>query len=436
VPVRSQQGGRLTLAAATTYDIPKGYGYFLQNHPAALDRDGEWFYDSASRSITVLLPDSTPAAHRFAVSVTTALLTVTRGQGIEIRDLRLEGANRANLEISQASRVTVAGIESVRAGDIGLRCTGCRDLTVEDNLIDGALNHGLDVYNCTACAVRRNRILNTATIAGMERSGNSQYNGVRFGGADAVFEENTVRRTGYLGVDVRGGARIVHNDVSEFNLVKTDGGGIYTWGNRDVDVIGNYVHDGVGSKSAVPWNSPATHGIYIDDQCENVTVEGNTVTRIASLGVYLHNTRDVRVERNTVVGAGDAQIGFVDDNLGGYEVTNTSVRGNLFVATAPGALLARANTSGGAGFFTNIGTMAANRYCAPFGEPVFSSSATGVLFLGQWQRLVATDGDAQLCPQRYPASVVKSVAGADRVRNGRFDRDLSGTPTTATSARS
>ena len=106
------------------------------------------------------------------------------------------GARRANLEITDSGPVIVQGIASLQAGDVGLRCLNCRDLLIDGSVIDGALNHGLDIYNCTRCLVENNRVANTGLIAGMGRSGNGQYNGVRFGGFNAVFRRNEVIETG------------------------------------------------------------------------------------------------------------------------------------------------------------------------------------------------------------------------------------------------
>lgn len=428
LPVARHQGPTLSFSAAATYDIPKGYGYFLQNHPAALDRDGEWVFDPATRSVTIFLENSTPASHQFAATVTDTLLAVSNCQGVEISDLRLSGARRANLDIQQSSRVSIRWIESLLAGDIGLRCTNCRDLLIEDSLIDEALNHGLDVFNCTDCLVQRNRIENIATIAGMGRSGNGQYNGVRFGGVNAVFRRNVVRRTGYLGIDVRGGARIEENFVSAANVVKTDGGGIYTWGNRGVDIIRNLVTNSYGSKAGVPWNNPATHGIYIDDQCEDMRVTDNTVVSVASHGVYLHNTKAIAVERNTIIDAGEAQIAFIDDHLGANTVSETTVRDNLFLSRLQGSLLARASTNSGPAFFPAIGVMSGNRYCLPFAEPVFYATMPGLqsrLFFDQWRNLTASDSDSEICPQRYPPYQVTGTTGTNRVANSTFDANIS-----------
>ena len=57
LPIASFAGGVLRFASPATYDLRPGYGYFIQNHPAALDRDGEWTFDAATRAVTVFLAE-------------------------------------------------------------------------------------------------------------------------------------------------------------------------------------------------------------------------------------------------------------------------------------------------------------------------------------------------------------------------------------------
>ncbi len=426
LPVISHRGAILTFGRPATYSIPEGFGYFLQNHLAALDQDGEWTFDPATRAVTVFLTSTTPADHQFAVSVTDRLLHLTRCEGIEINDIQLTGSSISNVEIRNSSRIQISNVFSGQAGELGIGCIKCRDFQMRDSEIEGALNTGLDVYECSNCLVERNRIRNIATFAGMGRSGDAQYNGVNFGGRNAILSRNQVSRTGYLGIDVRGSAEIIQNLVSDFNLVKTDGAGIYMWRNRDVRITGNLVRNGIGARGGVPWTQPATHGIYIDDQTEDVRIAGNSVLNVEGHGIFLHNTRGVRIDGNTVVDAGQAQVFYDDSASGGFQVTATTVRDNVFVGLRPGALQSGARSIASPEFYRSLGWMSGNVYCSPFGEAIFGSSLPEQprMLLESWRRLVGTDGDARTCETRFQLYPVARVTGPDRVANGRFDTDL------------
>ena len=64
---------------------------------------------------------------------------------------------------------------------------------------------------------------------------------------------------------------------------------------------------------------------------------------------------------------------FIDDNLGGYEVTpDGRCATNIFVSAVPGSLLRAREHSRRRGASTSpIGEMSGNVYCAPFGDAVF-----------------------------------------------------------------
>jgi hypothetical protein len=44
LPVAARSGGTLSFGAPSSYPLQPGYGYFVQNHPGALDQPGEWVY--------------------------------------------------------------------------------------------------------------------------------------------------------------------------------------------------------------------------------------------------------------------------------------------------------------------------------------------------------------------------------------------------------
>ena len=102
-------------------------------------------------------------------------------------------------------------------------------LDMNGGAISDGLNHGLRVESCAGCRVHHSSVERIALLAGMGKNDNGNYNGVKFGGAGAVLEYNRISQTGYLGLDIRGPATVRHNLIDGFNLVKTDGAGIYTW---------------------------------------------------------------------------------------------------------------------------------------------------------------------------------------------------------------
>lgn len=429
LPIVGQQGGTLTLGADSSYPIIPGFGYFIQNHPAALDRHGEWLYDPATRQVTIRL-DTPPASHQIAVSAVADLLNIHDSSHLQLHDLQIQGADAVNLSVRRSQELTIARVVSADAGDQGVELIESQRVALRDSSIRDALNHGLRAVDCADCIVEGNLITRVALLAGMGQGGDGQYNAVQFGGPRAIFQRNQVREAGYLGVDVRGPALVRHNLIAGFNRVKIDGGGIYTYQNRDVQIVENIVLDGRGSPAGTPWAGAATHGIYIDDNSEQVEVRGNTIARVNSGGIYLHNTRAVTVTDNTILAADEAGIILSDDDLGSYAVEQSLISGNLVVADA--APVISATTNGGPGFFAALGTIDGNRYCAPFADPWVAhgyqglSPGAGRLSLSAWSAAYGHDGASPRCAYRSPTMQVSAERGASLVGNGGFDRTIEG----------
>lgn len=430
LPITSQVNGTLTFGASASYNnIQPGYGYFIQNHVAAMDRQGEWVYQPASKTIW-LYSTRDPNTSRVEVPTIETLIGIGAANFVTVQDLTLRGANNRNLNAETCGDVTVSGVISVQAGNAGLRFTNCRNLRVTQSQVQQALNLGLEVNDCTSCRADRNIISDIATVAGMGQSYDGNYLGVRFGGLGSVFEYNRVDNVGYLGVDIRGPALVRNNHVTRFNQVKVDGAGIYTWGNSDVRILDNIVTDGRGSTAGIPWEHPATHGIYIDDDSERIEVRGNTIARTGESGIYLHNTRAITVEGNTIVAADVRQLLLTDDDLGAFGVTASVIRNNRFVATTPTAEVVWAGSGQTDGFFSQLGQMDGNVYCNLFGPAVFERYTPSVvpgeelLSLVAWRNAYGLDAASLECGQRVPEYSNPTAQGANLITNGTFESTI------------
>jgi len=97
-PISEQQGGTLSLGAArddTNYEFEVGYGYFIQNHRDALDRDGEWVYDAANQTITLYL-SSDPNQHQIETTRTEKVVSLSNLFHVELRDLVIQGGREVS----------------------------------------------------------------------------------------------------------------------------------------------------------------------------------------------------------------------------------------------------------------------------------------------------------------------------------------------------
>jgi parallel beta-helix repeat protein len=425
LPVRSYSAGRFSLAQDSSYPLEVGYGYFLQNHPAALDTQGEWIWNAASRTITMYSATS-PATTVVEVSARDTVIDVNGASDIAVEKLTVVGGRVANVRAAGCSRVAVREVTSAATAGTGIALTDCATSAVYASQIVDAADKGLQAFNCANCLMVANTIRNTATLAGMGLGGDGHYLGAELKGPQLVFAYNQVVGVGYIGVDLRGGVTATRNVVRDFNRVKIDGGGIYAYNAADLTVTDNYIADAPGSTAGTPWSGVGTQGIYVDDDSERVNVANNTIANVGASGVYLHNTRNVVVSQNTVVGAGEQSLEIVDDDLGSFDNTNLQIVDNQFVTTNPTALAMSVRTTRtppNITFLAQLGTLDRNRYCDAFDDATIeiqTPSIDTVGSLADWQAASSEDAASTTCEIGRPPFLVSGTPGPELVGNGTF----------------
>jgi Right handed beta helix region len=428
-PIVAQSGGTLTMGAPTSYDIAEGYGYFIQDHPSALDRDGEWTYNPATKTIT-LFSAANPTPRVARTTNADVVLSINGASNVTVKDLAFRGGASGNIAADECANIVLDKIISGHTGGTGIRLTDCRDSTIRVGQVNDAQDLGVDAQYCTNCRVLNTSIERIAIWPGMGLGGDGHYLGARIGGPNGLFEGNTVNGIGYIGVDIRGTATVRRNTVRDFNRVKVDGGGIYTYENADTTITDNIVSDAPGSTAGIPWTNRATHGIYIDDNSQRVVVSGNTVARVGGAGVLLHNANNVSVTENTLVGTGEPGLLLADDDLGSFSVTGLTIQNNTVVSDAPGMHVFEATTRTAVpntGFLANLGQVNNNRYCGVFENASFRVVDTTrdlITDLAGWQAATGKDAASTVCNGRNAAFVVSAEVGPQRVANGTFSSNI------------
>jgi parallel beta-helix repeat protein len=429
LPIQSHMNGTLTFNIDTPGgDIRAGYGYFIQNHIAALDQQGEWVYNPSTSKVTIYSTND-PNASLVQISTPDTLWELRNTQNIILRDLTLQGGDEMNLYIVNCTNVKVEALTIVNGGAEGVKVINCTNLEFSNSTIQHMLNQGFRTTACINCLVHHNSIEDIALFAGMGKSGNLQYGAVIFNGTDSIFEYNRVNRIGFGAVRVEGRNEIRYNYISYFNMVKTDSGGIFCWHNEGSKIIGNIILYGFGDTVAIPWDSEGTHGIYIDDNSSNIEIRDNTIGYMSNSGIFLHNARNNTVVNNTVFAVGDHQMLYIDDDLGDFVVEQNTVNNNIMFGVGAESQAAYFSSSLlGEEYLDRIGTIDRNIICNPFYQNVVGTmylvngSRRGqVRSLPEWQSLSGYDTRSQTCPVTYPTHTVNEVLSENRVTNSTFE---------------
>ena len=337
-----------------------GWGYFLQNHLATVDQDGEWYFDASTNRVYLYSAESPPTEIEGSV----ILDTVTGHHGGVMIGKGAEYVTLENLEISRwfdhgvsgagsmsqdvyhhitFRNNTIADVDSsgVRLstwvwsasnGRDGLR--GGRSMVFDGNKIEGANHFGITGY-FSQSTFDDNDIRNIGLIANLGKSGmgcgvtgascTENGDGLRIrkylvedSGHNNAVRYNRIRRTGYNGLDVFGPDTTV-----EFNLFeepcysKGDCGGVRTFGNdslvntevHDILLRSNIVVDSIGNVDGVKsaYRELFGMGLYIDHFSRDVTTVDNTVINATITGILYQNSTG-SITGNTVYNAASGSM--------------------------------------------------------------------------------------------------------------------------------
>src|SRR5213078_546067 len=186
-----------------------------------------------------------------------------------------------------------------------------------------------------------NTIQNTGTVPGMGKSSDGNYIGIYNVGNNSVIQNNTITNSGYIGIDFRGSAiQVLNNVVDGFCQVKDDGAGIYTFSGGVQTytlrtVSGNTVKNGGGASAGTNTTNSDAFVIYMDNNASEVTVTNNYIQDCGSAGIFLHGNHNLTITKNVVYNVvqreGYGQILVITDASFGL-MRNVVVTGNHFIS--------------------------------------------------------------------------------------------------------
>ncbi|HEY3369787.1 MAG TPA: right-handed parallel beta-helix repeat-containing protein [Prolixibacteraceae bacterium] len=380
--------------AGTGYELIDGFGYFIQDDPRTLDQEGEWCYNPTIKKFS-LFSEMDPNTQVTSAAKLDYIIKMSGVSYITIENLHLTGSVKTTLVIDNCKWLTIRSNELNYSGENAAYFNGTNNVIFESNLINHTNNNALKQNGGKNFIIRNNTIKNTALIAGMGLGNNGQYNALTLtGSTNLLVEYNTVDSVGYIGIDYRGDTITIKNNVvSNFCMTKDDGGGIYTYGDRNSHykkLIGNIVFNAIGAPEGTGGNQVAAEGIYVDDSSVNVDVFGNTVFDCVSNGFFIHNANRINLQSNVIYG-NDNQILMKHDSGGASgAISNCLVDSNIFVARKVDQLVASFETS--YNDLSGMGIFDQNSYCRPFDDDltihtkyVIGAQVNATISLDDWR---------------------------------------------------
>ena len=361
-----------------------GWGYFLNNHRATLDQDGEWYYNATTRQVflystsgtpsniegSVIQEDATTLRHgglMLSNGAATAYVIVdnleiknwfNHGIGtpggmngdiyhhLTVRNVTIKDVDNAGVNLSSWLERPSNGRKGLRGGD---------HLIFTDNVIDGANAFGLTGY-FTASTFEGNTIKNIALIKNLGKSGMScgltssecTENGdgfrirlydVRDSGYGNTLRYNRFEKIGYNGVDVFGpDTTLEKNFITQACYTKADCGGVRTFGDTslaattvyNIHLLDNIIVDIPGNVDGChPSRAAFGMGLYIDNYSRDVETRGNTVISTTITGI-LYQRSTGQIVGNTVFDASTGTEYSAHISLGGDETRATITNNALY----------------------------------------------------------------------------------------------------------
>ena len=427
-PITNQAGNTLMLNNTSDYDLNDGWGYFIQNHPATLDQTGEWYYNPSDKTIRLYDNQNDPNSQLITATAFEAGIDLMNSSYITVRNLKITETLTAGVSSKSGSNLSFSGNDITNSGYDGFILSGTGNtILAENNLIEDANNTGLLIEVYQNFTFRENTVRRIGLLPGRGTNGDGGYVGLQCrSNANALIENNVLESIGYNGISVASNTTVRYNQVFNFCLTKSDGGGIYSWnGNHSspggIHILSNIVYNGVGApEGTLGGVYSGANGIFLDDCSQNSEIIGNTTFGSKGKGILLRGTSNITVSGNTVFDNGEEQIRIGYNDL----CTNRdiAIQNNILVSkTADQGVAAyesNANDLNQYGRFDN------NYYARPFDDlfklwSVYDAGAglTGKwVTLPEWQMQWGQDPNSKNSPITYKASTVTGV-GANLLAN-------------------
>lgn len=429
----------------SSYDPTDQFGYFIQNHIKTLDQFGEWYYNPATKKLSVYFGNENPQAIKVEAACMDNLLQSPQKSSVNMHlvfdQLHFKGANKSSVQLNSGNYFTIQNCSIEFSGESGIQADGVEHLTISKCAISKSNNNGIvSIYNNPYSVIQSNKIDSTYMFPGMGQSGDGNGIGLYCIGKNSTIEKNTITNTGYTALYFGGDSvQIKNNFIDRFCAVKDDGSGIYTFtGSENKNyfgrkITGNIVLNGIGAGSGTDSGDSHAEGIYLDDNVSGVSVSGNTVANITNDGIYLHNSRNITLNNNTVFNTG-TQISLRHDLWGGDPIRNIKMYNNvLFSKYANQKLLSISTAKNDVAEMANLDS---NFYDRPvYNSGAFISTQYRSLSnaelstdfeLEKWKTESKQDIASQKSLSVIPEYKVEEVSENNKIANSDFEKSIDG----------
>ena len=352
-PIIIHSGNGIKTRPTSSYEPKNNFGFFIQNHLGTLDQDGEWYYSKTTKKM-YLYSTSNPSGKSVRASVLENVFIAHNFGYFSFSNISFEGANNTLIRLQNTSNITFNNCNMHFAGNMALNAISADNISITNSSIIEINNIGLIFDPGSRYAViKNNKIRNIANMPGMGASGNESYHAIISRGGSSTIEQNVIDSIGYVVIRFEGNDVVIKNNlIDHFMTSKDDGAAIYTWKgeanktpNYNRKIVGNIILNGKGEGLGTENKDHIiAAGIYLDDNTDNVEVTDNSVAHCSYAGLYLHNTHDIRVQRNTFFDNGQQVSLAHDENAPNTPLRNITFTDNVLFSNNAEQLVLKVRT--------------------------------------------------------------------------------------------
>ncbi|WP_086503372.1 Ig-like domain-containing protein, partial [Algoriphagus ratkowskyi] len=401
--------------AGSSYSPAIGYGFFIQNHPATLDKHGEWYFNKATKKLMIYFQGNPSGANIKVSTVDRVINTQNSASHIVLKNLAIQGSNENLINLEKSSSFIIENCQLEYVGKFAINSVMTRNLNVSNSQITNAFNGGINLgWDNRATVVRNNTFRQIFSKPGMGQNSDSQGNGIFMSenSSDVIVEFNEFLECGSNAIYFNGNnINVKNNFIDTFNFVKDDGGGIYTFtgtanttfSNRKItnNIIVNGIGAVDGTKRFSATDLPYVEGIYLDLFSNGIEIDQNTIGNVKSKGIFLNNARNVSITNNKIFNAGYS-IFIARDHTNNL-TRNITMKNNEFLNKDSNQLhiyvRSKDNTLG------QIGTFENNVYSRPVNENntirLETPGKNGLINLQSWKDTYWLDRSSSNSPATY-----------------------------------
>ncbi|MEJ7912573.1 MAG: right-handed parallel beta-helix repeat-containing protein, partial [Chitinophagaceae bacterium] len=208
-------GSTISYITPSHHDINNGWGYFIQNSAATLDKHGEWFYDPADHTVRLYstLPPSRLAVKAGAVDT---LVYINNQSFITFDNLVFQGADTVAMKIvNGSSNIKIRNCDFRYCGMRAIVANASKNIEVENCLFVNSNNESLLFNDCSYSTIRNNTIKNIHLWRGMGEDNDGGSAIALVHEKNSLVEFNNLDSLGATGIAFLGSFITVKN-----NLVK------------------------------------------------------------------------------------------------------------------------------------------------------------------------------------------------------------------------